>query len=360
LLQRLIPHPVGIDAKEALRMVVGVMLGLLITGFLSRWWAGSSNDSWMIASLSASAVLLFGMPASPLAQPWPVLGGTVLAALVSTLCRLLVPDLVWAASLSVGVTLAGMLLLRCFHPPGVGMAAFVVLEHSNGLDLLVFPVLFNIVVLLLCAIAYNHATGKPYPMRRRAASGQHFQKSDLDAALEQYNQVLDISRADLEGLLHLAGRAAFQRTLGDLRCADIMSRPPLAVEADVSLREAWALMRQKNIKALPVVNALHEVQGILSQSDFMRTTALASPEGWSQRLRKLVAIGAKKPQTVGDLMSGPAQTAFADQQVMELIPLFSVGGHHHLPIVDAGQRLVGVITQTDLVRALASAITPAP
>ena len=50
-------------------MVVGVMLGLLITGFLSRWWAGSGSDSWMIASLSASAVLLFGMPASPLSQP---------------------------------------------------------------------------------------------------------------------------------------------------------------------------------------------------------------------------------------------------------------------------------------------------
>ena len=75
-------------------MVVGVILGLLVTGFLSRWWAGAGNDSWMIASLSASAVLLFGMPASPLAQPWPVLGGTVLAALVSTLFRVLVPDIV--------------------------------------------------------------------------------------------------------------------------------------------------------------------------------------------------------------------------------------------------------------------------
>lgn len=356
--QRLLPQAVGIDAREALRMIAGVILGLLITGLLSRWWAGSSHDSWMIASLSASAVLVFGMPSSPLSQPWPVLGGTVIAALVSTLCRLLVPDLVWAAALSVGVTLAAMLLLRCFHPPGVGMAAFVVFEHSNGMDLMVFPVLFNIVVLLVCAIAYNQATGKPYPMRRRLESSRHFLKSDLDAALDQYNQVLDISRSDLEGLLHLAGRAAFQRTLGDLRCADIMSKPPLAVEADVSLREAWALMRQKNIKALPVVDAQLQVQGMLSLSDFMRTTALESPEGWSQRLRQLVKIRAKKPQAVSDLMSAPAQIAFADDPVMALIPLFSAGGHHHLPIVDETQQLVGVITQTDLVRALASAITP--
>ncbi|MCT9812240.1 HPP family protein [Acidovorax sp. Be4] len=355
------PQSVGIDGKEALRMTLGVVLGLLVTGFLSRWWAGSGNASWMIASLSASAVLVFGMPASPLAQPWPVLGGTVVAALVSTLCSLLVPDLVWAAALAVGGALAGMLLLRCFHPPGVGMAAFVVLEHSNGLELIVFPVLFNILVLLACAMVYNNATGKPYPQRSRAqrnATGGHFQKSDLDAALENYNQVLDISRSDLEGLLHLAGRAAFQRTLGELRCADIMSTPALAVEADVPLKDAWALMRQKNIKALPVVDGQHQVIGMLSLSDFMRTTALESPEGWGQRLRQLVSTRAKKPQTVSDLMSASAQTAFSSQHVMDLIPLFSSGGHHHLPIVDAELRLAGVITQTDLVRALAAAITP--
>lgn len=360
-LQGLWPHSVGIDGKEALRMTLGVVLGLLVTGFLSRWWAGSGNASWMIASLSASAVLVFGMPASPLAQPWPVLGGTVVAALVSTLCSLLVPDLVWAAAVAVGGALAGMLLLRCFHPPGVGMAAFVVLEHSNGLELIVFPVLFNILVLLACAMVYNNATGKPYPQRSRAqrnATGGHFQKSDLDAALENYNQVLDISRSDLEGLLHLAGRAAFQRTLGELRCADIMSTPALAVEADVPLKDAWALMRQKNIKALPVVDSQHQVVGMLSLSDFMRTTALESPEGWGQRLRQLVSTRAKKPQTVSDLMSATAQTAFSSQHVMDLIPLFSSGGHHHLPIVDAELRLAGVITQTDLVRALAAAITP--
>lgn len=340
-------------------MTLGVVLGLLITGFLSRWWAGSSSESWMIASLSASAVLVFGMPASPLAQPWPVLGGTVVAALVSTLCSLLAPDLVWAAALAVGGSLVCMLLLRCFHPPGVGMAAFVVLEHSNGLELLVFPVLFNILVLLACAMLYNNATGRRYPLRQRSATGGHFQKSDLDAALEHYNQVLDISRSDLEGLLHLAGRAAFQRTLGELRCADIMSTPPLAVEADVSLKDAWALMRQRNIKALPVVDGRHQVVGMLSLSDFMRTTALESPEGWGQRLRQLVSARAKKPQTVSDLMSSTAQTALTSQHVMDLIPLFSSGGHHHLPIVDAEQRLAGVITQTDLVRALATALTPA-
>ena len=55
-------------------------------------------------------------------------------------------------------------------------------------------------------------------------------------------------------------------------------------------------------------------------------------------------------------MSSPVQTAQAEQHVMDLVPLFSHGGHHHIPIVDAQERLVGIITQTDLVRALAATV----
>jgi CBS domain-containing membrane protein len=60
-----------------------------------------------------------------------------------------------------------------------------------------------------------------------------------------------------------------------------------------------------------------------------------------------------QPGTVGEIMSHPVQVARTDQHAMDLVPLFSHGGHHHIPIVDAGERLVGVITQTDLVRTLA-------
>ena len=69
------PAPLGIDGKERLRFVVGAVIGVLLTAWLSRWWAqGNGTGPWMVASLGASAVLVFGMPSSPLAQPWPVLG----------------------------------------------------------------------------------------------------------------------------------------------------------------------------------------------------------------------------------------------------------------------------------------------
>ncbi|OYU74531.1 MAG: hypothetical protein CFE32_17470 [Alphaproteobacteria bacterium PA3] len=58
-------------------------------------------------------------------------------------------------------------------------------------------------------------------------------------------------------------------------------------------------------------------------------------------------------------MSRRVRVASADLHVIELLPLFSEGGHHHLPIVDAERRLVGIVTQSDLVRALHRAVKPA-
>lgn len=356
------PAPLGIDGRERLRFIVGAVIGVLLTALLSRWWAGSSaSGPWMIASLGASAVLVFGMPSSPLAQPWPLLGGSTLSALVGAVCVALIPDQALAGAVAVGLAIALMVPLRCLHPPGGAMALYVVLTAGDGWHLAVFPVLFNVLVLLVAAVVYNGLTGRSYPHPQRVAARTDvaqgaFTASDVDAALAHYNQVLDVSRADLEGLLHLAGRAAFQRTLGDVRCSDIMSKPPLAVEAGVSLKDAWALMRAEQIKALPVVDAQHLVIGIVTVADFMRLANLDTHEGLGQRLRALVMGRGGQPQSVAEIMSHPVQVARVAQHAMDLVPLFSQGGHHHIPIVDGDERLVGVITQTDLVRTLAMAV----
>ena len=356
------PAPLGINGHERVRFITGAVLGVFLTAVLSRAWAGhTAHGPWMLGSLGASAVLVFGMPSSPFAQPWPVLGGSALSALVGAACAALVPDPALAGALAVGCAIAVMVPLRCLHPPGGAMALYVVLTAGDGWHLVAFPILFNAVVLLLAAVVYNGLTGRRYPHPQRTApraraAGGAFTSSDVDAALAHYNQVLDVSRDDLEGLLHLAGRAAFQRTLGDVRCADIMSRPALAVAGEVSLSEAWALMRKEKIKALPVVDTSGGVVGIVTMADFMRLANLDTHEGLGSRLRALVKGRAGQPTQVAQLMSHPVQVARVDQHAMDLVPLFSQGGHHHIPIVDGDDRLVGVITQTDLVRTLAMAI----
>jgi CBS domain-containing membrane protein len=95
------PAPLDIDGRERLRFIVGAVLGVFLTAVLSRWWAGGghAHGPWMLGSLGASAILVFGMPSSPLAQPWPVLGGSTLSAMVGAVCAALVPDPALAGAL---------------------------------------------------------------------------------------------------------------------------------------------------------------------------------------------------------------------------------------------------------------------
>jgi len=62
---------------------------------------------------------------------------------------------------------------------------------------------------------------------------------------------------------------------------------------------------------------------------------------------------------VGQIMTRKVRVASVDRHLAELIPLFGSTGHHHIPIVDAGGRLVGIITQSDVVAALCRPPPPA-
>ena len=362
-LQRFWPAPVGITVREGLRMAIGMACGMLLVAWLGHGWGALTGlqGPWLLASLGASAVLVFGMPSSPLSQPWPVLAGSLLSMWVGVASAVLVPDGAWAGALAVAVSVAVMLPLRCLHPPGAALALSMVLNPQQAAQLHGWTVPVTLLALLAVGMLYNNLTGRRYPHAQSAPEVAPrgpgaFTSADLDAALSHYNGVLDVSRADLEGLLHLAGRAAFARTLGDLRCEDIMSQPALSVEAAVSLKDAQALMRSERVKALPVVDDQRQVCGIVTVADFMHLARTDAPEGLGQRLRSLVRGRSTQPTLVGQIMSQPVQTAQTGQLVMELVPLFSQGGHHHIPILDDRQRLMGIVTQTDLVRALAGAL----
>ncbi|XAH24690.1 HPP family protein [Xylophilus sp. GW821-FHT01B05] len=361
------PAPLRVDARERWRMAFGAVLGVLVTALLCRWVGGAAGASpWLVAPIGASAVLVFAVPASPLAQPWAVVGGNTVSALIGWACVLAIGDAAWAGAVAVGLAIAVMMLLRCLHPPGGASALLVVLAHAASPQFAMFPVLANSLLLVAAGMAYHHATGRRYPHAQVLApspaqeAASRFSTADLDAALSHYNQVLDVSRDDLQALLHHAEMEAYRRNLGELRCADIMSRAPLAVEFGTGLQEAWALMRQRRVKALPVVDRVQRIVGIVTVADFMREADLELHHGLGERLRAFMrrvgAVHSDKPEVVGQIMTRKVRVASEHRHVIELVPLFSEGGHHHIPIIDAEQRLAGIITQSDLVRALYRAV----
>ena len=360
--------PLPVDNKELWRAFFGASLGLAVTAVFSRWLLdGSVPVTWLVAPMGASAIIVFALPASPMAQPWAVLGGNAVSALAGVMCANAIADPALAATVAVGSALALMFLLRCLHPPGGATALLAVILHMTSYKFALFPVLLNAGLLVIVGVFYNNLTGRRYPHRPNLAVApptefNRFSSADLDVALARYNQILDVSRDDLTALLHHAELAAYQRNLGDLRIADIMSPDPLAVQFGTPLDEAWRLMRQRKVKALPVIDRSRRIVGIVTLADFMRQIDLENHSGLGVRLKTFLQRSgtshSDKSEVVGQIMTRRVQVTNLNKHAIELVPLFSKAGHRHIPVIDHENRLVGIITQSDLIRALYRAVSP--
>jgi CBS domain-containing membrane protein len=357
------PAPMAVDARERLRAALGGLVGLLVTALLARaLLPAGSNVPWLVAPIGASAVLVFGAPASPFAHPWAVVGGNTVSALVGITCVQFLGDGPTAFACAVGFAIAAMFALRCLHPPGGACALLVALGAVSDPRFALAPVLVDSLLLVAAGIAYNRATGRPYPQRPAPAPQQpslrrSFTDADLDAVLARYNQVLDVSRDDLHTLLEQAQVQAWRRRAGQMRCSEAMTPEPVAVSFGTPLHEAWSLLRHHGIKALPVLDRARRIVGIVTLSDFIREARIDPRPHWAQRLRDWLrptpTVHSDKPEAVGQIMTRQVRVVSSDRPIGDLLPLFASTGHHHVPVIDAEQRLVGIITQSDVVRALA-------
>jgi CBS domain-containing membrane protein len=300
-------------------------------------------------------VLLFAVPSSPLAQPWPLIGGNLCAALIGVTCAAHIDDVALAASLAVASAIGAMFALRCLHPPSGAVALTAVLGgpaiKGLGYTFVLWPVAIDSLLLLMAALLFNVSARRRYPHRATPHAGTHLTRDasplartglrlqDLEAALRARGELLDVSQDDLEELFIQAEELAWKRRFGSIRCADVMSRDVVRVLASTPAREAWQLMIRHAVKALPVVDARNVLQGIVTLHDFFVGHELAGEAATSGQ------------GTVADVMTRDVLTAAPGQELVELMQAFSDGGRHHLPVVDGGL-LVGMLTQSDMVAAL--------
>jgi len=193
---------------------LGAAIAITLTGYATHLlMAGEPAIPWLVASMGATSVLVFVVPASPMAQPWPVAGGHFLAAAAGLLARQVAPEQWVAAGLAVGMAIGIMKLARCLHPPAGGTALITVLAAPGAAAaqplFLIEPLAVNIAILLCFGLGWHRLTGHSYPHRAMpvpapAAWVGHIEDADLDAVLAEWDEVLDVSRDDLLALLHAA------------------------------------------------------------------------------------------------------------------------------------------------------------
>lgn len=144
---------------EALVSGVGGCLAIAVVVLVCRRFVGSEGAGLLVASMGASAVLLFALPNGPLSGPWAVVGGHVLSAVVGVICAALVTDSLLAAAIAVGAAIGVMQLMRCVHPPGGATALSAVVGgssvHALGMQYVLTPVLLNAAVIVTVAAAFN-------------------------------------------------------------------------------------------------------------------------------------------------------------------------------------------------------------
>jgi CBS domain-containing membrane protein len=151
---------------ERLRSVLGAFIGLALVLIAAKFLRELSGlDEWLMASLGASALLVFALPQSPMAQPWAVIAGNSLSALVGISVGHLVGEPLIALPLAASLSILGMFLLRCLHPPAAAVALIVVLGHITHYRYAFFPVMVDSLLLVLAGAFYSNLTGKPYPNR---------------------------------------------------------------------------------------------------------------------------------------------------------------------------------------------------
>ena len=314
-----LPAPIATDGKERLRAVVGAFLGILVTALISHAVAGTVTP-WMVAPLGASAVLVFAVPASPLAQPWSVIGGNTLSAACGVLCVRLIGVPEYAAGAAVALAIATMFTVRCLHPPGGAAALLVALAGVKDPMFVLFPVLTNSMLLVASGVAWNNATKRRYPHVQLPPTPD----AELEAVIAKYNQVLDVPRDDLRALLD---EVRFRGMISGTRVRDVMSRQAISLTTENTTADAHGIFVEKHIKAIPVIDDAKHVIGIVSPIDLTRAGELR------------------------EVMTKQVKTVDANARLADLVPVFSTSGHHHLPVVEDG-KLVGMLTESNVIRAL--------
>ena len=161
---------VEVSVKEKLVSVIGSALAIYLVFLIARWALPANSVIGVVASMGATAVLLFAVPHGQLSQPWPVIGGHVISALIGVGCSQAIANSALASAVAVGVSIGMMQLLKCIHPPGGATAFTAVMGGQAVQDLGIFyvliPVGLNAFTMLLMAFIINY----PFAWRRYPAA----------------------------------------------------------------------------------------------------------------------------------------------------------------------------------------------
>lgn len=203
-----------VSRLEKLVSTFGGLIAILLVVVISRGAMHLDGAGMIIASMGASAVLLFAVPHGALSQPWPVIAGHTFSALIGVTCATYIPDPYLAAGFAVGLAIGAMHQFKCIHPPGGATALTAVLGGQQvaalGYSFVLFPVMLNAVTMVVVAIAFNCCFHwRRYPAALNAPAKKNTPAITHEAvveALRSLDSFVDVTEEDLIRLTQMLCR----------------------------------------------------------------------------------------------------------------------------------------------------------
>lgn len=192
---------------------------IFAVGELSSRFIEGGGFMVLMASMGASAVILYCVPDSPMAKPWPLIAGHLFSGLVGIGSSLWLPS-AWQASVAVGLSILIMHITRSLHPPGGATALTVVLGgeqiHQMGFGFLLAPLAINVGIMFLINAVFvmlRDLSGVRHqkPSKPAQSGSPIVQLEDLHAILQEVDEYVDIDEDELERIYRLAAERASQR-----------------------------------------------------------------------------------------------------------------------------------------------------
>jgi CBS domain-containing protein len=143
-----------------------------------------------------------------------------------------------------------------------------------------------------------------------------------------------------------------------MKASDVMTPKVISVPPETRVPEIAALLLERRISAVAVVEHTGNVAGVVSEGDLIRRPELGTDRSGPRWLRLLVSPEADTLDFIKthglcarDVMTSPAVSVSPDAPLAEIVRMMGRRGIKRVLVVD-GNRLAGIVTRTDLLRAL--------
>lgn len=162
---------------------------------------------------------------------------------------------------------------------------------------------------------------------------QEIQKGKEDDQSGPGHQFNDEDEAEIHAK-YLKAQEKFYKKRAVATAQEIMNKWPVTLSDELSVEEAWEQIKNHEIKHYPIIGAEEKLLGLLSEGDILRQLQM----GTGKKLSEIV-----DPETL---------CADPETELSDILDVFSQEKIEAVPIVDKKEKVVGILTQSDLIQTM--------